>query len=610
MNERLEHPMAQRPARARLRDRATLASRYAAAAATATVGIDQLADPMPAATAVVGAAATVAVGRVHGRWLDRTGRIPAHADADPLGYARDQAARQGSGAFIGLDASDVKAGIVHAPSETAVLVLGPPRRGKSSGLIIPSVLTAPGAVISTSTKPDVLSATAASRSQFGRVWLFDPTGQIPLSDLPEGVRMLRWSPLDSAKDWGSARRLSQAMVGASPAAKGTKHEGHWTSRAAALLAPMLYAASGARLEIKDVVAWILAGDIEIPTLILDRFAQQRDQDAAIALQVLQGVQHAADQERQSIWSTTADVIDVYTTHEALAAASNSNWQPHTFVDTADTIYIAASAEHQRAVAPLVVALLEAVRNAQYARHRSNALNKTPQGAPVTFALDEVANVAPIESLPAIVSEAGGQGLHVIAAVQDLSQVRGRWGTDIADGFLSLFQHVVVLGGVRDTRTLEAVSTICGNYDRIQASRTKTRSRSTFKPWQLGNTSIAHGTSANRQRRLDAGEIYALHDGTALHLHGSGWRPIRLAAHFAHPRWKRVLAAAPERLHTHDPDDRDHEQIDLEVAGGLDGPARVPAELAGRLRSATRVHRLRRAPVRSRSDVVRETKESL
>jgi hypothetical protein len=249
---------------------------------------------------------------------------------------------------------------------------------------------------------------------------------------------------------------------------------------------------------------------------------------------------------------------------------------------------------------LVVALLEAVRNAQYARHRANALAKLAQGSPVTLALDEVANVAPIESLPALVSEAGGQGLHVIAAVQDLSQVRGRWGGEVADGFLSLFQHVLVLGGVRDTRTLEAISTICGDYDRTQTTRTKTRSRATFRPWQLGSTSIAHGTNTQRQRRLDAGDIYALDDGTALHLHGSGWRPVRLAAHYAHPRWQRVLAAAPDHLHI---DGVDAQPRDVPVAAAM---ANHP--------SHGRTHRAAR-PTRQRSpepspQAARDRQESL
>ncbi|MPZ29329.1 MAG: TraM recognition domain-containing protein, partial [Micromonosporaceae bacterium] len=220
------------------------------------------------------------------------------------------------------------------------------------------------------------------------------------------------------------------------AAKGTRHESHWTSRASALLGPLLYAAASVRLQMRDVVGWVLSGDINTADLILEWAADRGDGDADLARMVLGGVQRAADQERQSIWSATADVIDVYTTDQALDSCERSNWEPHQFAASADTVYVAAPAEHQAAVAPLVVALIEAVRDAQYSRHRAAALAEIPHGKPVSLVLDEVANIAPIASLPALVSEAGGQGLHTIAAVQDLSQVRGRWGADIADGFLS------------------------------------------------------------------------------------------------------------------------------------------------------------------------------
>ena len=67
-------------------------------------------------------------------------------------------------------------------------------------------------------------------------------------------------------------------------------------------------------------------------------------------------------------------------------------------------------------------------------------------------LDEVANIAPIHDLPAHVSEAGGQHLHVMACLQDLSQARNRWGDAAADGFLSLFQTKLILTGIADSRT--------------------------------------------------------------------------------------------------------------------------------------------------------------
>ena len=57
------------------------------------------------------------------------------------------------------------------------MILGPPRSGKTSTIVIPSLLAAPGAVVSTATKRDVLDATWRARSQVGQVWVFDPTGE-------------------------------------------------------------------------------------------------------------------------------------------------------------------------------------------------------------------------------------------------------------------------------------------------------------------------------------------------------------------------------------------------------------------------------------------------
>ncbi|MGH8905265.1 MAG: type IV secretory system conjugative DNA transfer family protein [Egibacteraceae bacterium] len=495
-----------------------LATAGRAAVALLVLAVPLLARPpwWLAATVLV---VTVTASRGAARQRIRSGLLPAGVDA--LDAVRADAAWCGGGAFIGIDA---EVGVVHAPVESACLVLGPPRRGKTSAVIIPSVLCAPGAALVTSTKPDVLMATAAARSRYGRVYAFDPTGQS--SDLPDGVIRLRWSPLDAAGTWESARRLASAMVAASPAAKGTRHESHWTSRAAALLGPLLYTAALSGRDMVDVVGWVLKGDTKTAQKILGAAADDGLADAILASQVLEGVDRAADQERQSIWSATADVIDVYTTAEALEAATCSNFDPASFVYSADTVYIAAAAEQQNACAPLVVALIEAVRDAQYRRHRAATIAGQACWPPVSLILDEVANVAPIASLPALVSEAGGQGLHVLAAIQDLSQVRGRWGADVADGFLSLFGHVLVLGGIRDTRTLEALSVMCGEWTN--------HDQTIWRPW------------------ISPGAIYGLASNQALYLWGASWSLIGLAPHFAHPRWRAALAAAPERLCVWDP----------------------------------------------------------
>jgi type IV secretory pathway TraG/TraD family ATPase VirD4 len=68
-------------------------------------------------------------------------------------------------------------GLVLADPQHAALVLGPPRSGKTSAVAVPNVLCAPGPLIVTSTKTDLLAATIAARAEVGRCWLLDPEGR-------------------------------------------------------------------------------------------------------------------------------------------------------------------------------------------------------------------------------------------------------------------------------------------------------------------------------------------------------------------------------------------------------------------------------------------------
>jgi type IV secretory pathway TraG/TraD family ATPase VirD4 len=80
-----------------------------------------------------------------------------------------------------------------------------------------------------------------------------------------------------------------------------------------------------------------------------------------------------------------------------------------------------------------------------------------------WALDELANIAPLPDLPATISEGASQGLVVLACLQDLSQARTRWGA-AADGFATLFTHKLVLPGIADLATLRQISALAGHID--------------------------------------------------------------------------------------------------------------------------------------------------
>jgi type IV secretory pathway TraG/TraD family ATPase VirD4 len=154
-----------------------------------------------------------------------------------------------------------------------------------------------------------------------------------------------------------------------------------------------------------------------------------------------------------------------------------------------------------------------------------------------LALDEVANIAPIPDLPAMVSEGAGQGLLVLACLQDLSQARSRWGA-AADGFLSLFGTTVVLRGIADTRTLRDISALAGERE----VRAMTVSRSAGR-WGRVRPSTSVGTA--RQPCLPVDAVAHGRPGGALVL-GPDKVVEEIALTPAHERspWRELLP--PER----------------------------------------------------------------
>jgi type IV secretory pathway TraG/TraD family ATPase VirD4 len=436
---------------------------------------------------------------------------------------RELCAAHDGGAFLGL----AGARPVCANQEHAVLVLGAPRSGKTSAVVIPSVLACPGALVSTSTKTDVRDTTARSRTRLGRVWAFDPTGE---TDIAPHVDELRWSPVAAASRWDDALHTARAMTLAAPAiGRGTEGQHHWAERAAALLAPLLHAAHTSSLGIEDVLTWVLLHDVEAAGTILQKAG------AKVACNVLLGIAKTDERERSSIFSATAGVLALYNTDAARQAASTPNFDPDKFAASTDAIYITAPAHRQALCAPLVVGLLEQIRHATYRRHAEH-----PDATPVFFCLDEVANIAPIHDLPALVSEAGGQGLHVMACLQDLSQARTRWGDHAADGFLTLFQTKLVLPGISDPRTLEALSVVLGEIDRPMPNITTGVSETRTFAWMAPPTTTrSHSVGYNtvRQRRVPPGEIAAIPQGSGMLITGAYRQRLRLTPYHACEPWR-------------------------------------------------------------------------
>jgi type IV secretory pathway TraG/TraD family ATPase VirD4 len=432
------------------------------------------------------------------------------------------------------------------PPEQSVMVLGPPRSGKTTAVIIPNVLAAAGPVVSTSTKPDVLDATLGARSAVGRCLLFDPTSSVTRV---HGLERLRWSPLQSCGSWlgslATARSLVDVGTGAGTGRGRHGESSHWTERAQALLAPLLHAAALDGADMGTVLTWVDRHQALPAQQVL---AGTGHSATSLARNLLDGIVTTDERELSGIWSTASGALAGFRSEQVLEATTAPDFDAGAFVRSADTLYIAAPSHRQALVAPLVVGLIEDVRQATYAL-AAETEGRGPIRPPVLLALDEVANIAPLPELPSMISEGGGQGLVTLACLQDLSQARHRW-PDHADGFPSLFGSTVVLPGIGDVRTLQALSTLAGDEE-VPIRTVSVGRNPTGHPFADlitgGRPHLGESATTQRRPRLPADAIAR---GVAGHVlvfdrrNQPDWIPTA-ASHLAEPwrtlrSWSRLL----------------------------------------------------------------------
>jgi hypothetical protein len=94
---------------------------------------------------------------------------------------------------------------VYAGFEKLQLVIAPPQRGKSAAAA-GRIIDAPGPVVATSIRADLIAATAGLRQRHGQVHVFNPEGAGNYRST------FRWDPVDGSQDMATAVRRAGYMV--------------------------------------------------------------------------------------------------------------------------------------------------------------------------------------------------------------------------------------------------------------------------------------------------------------------------------------------------------------------------------------------------------------
>lgn len=348
---------------------------------------------------------------------------------------------------------------VFVPAEEPLLLVAPPRSGKT-GELGNQILDAPGAVLVTSVRDDLVRLTAHLRTRSGPVWVFDPAGVLP-ADAP--WPRVRWSPLSACQDPGVALRRAAFLVNAAETS-GVTDRGFWEAAAARPLRAMLHAAALAGYTMADVATWARTGD-QTPVRVL-RNEPAAAEGWADALEQFYALAGTADATHHSVLQTLANTLD-FMQHPGIAEIAGGpaghGFDVDSWLRERGTLYLIApeGASAAGLVAPIFTALVGDVWERTIAAGQATAARRVdPQPH---FVLDEAPNICRIP-LAEYSSTAAGWGIKLMAAIQDPSQLEAVWGRDAAAAIDGNLTTKVVWGGIQRAESRETISKLAGEAD--------------------------------------------------------------------------------------------------------------------------------------------------
>ncbi|HET7476176.1 MAG TPA: TraM recognition domain-containing protein [Dermatophilaceae bacterium] len=355
---------------------------------------------------------------------------------------------------------------VWASVEDSTLLIGPPRSGKGLHVVINAILDAPGAVVTTSTRPDNLTVTLRARQRRdGPVAVFDP--QRLAEGIPAG---LRWSPIRGCHDPLTAMIRANGFAAATGlSAGGVESGGFWEGKTRTALQSLLHAAALDGRAPAELFRWTLD-----PSAASEAVAILGSHpNAALGWDDSLGAMIDADPKtRDSIWQGVSLALAPLADPRVLDAVTpgpDEHFDPETFLTEEGTLYLLATGAGAGASAALVAGFVEdLIETARRLAARSPGARLDP---PLLLALDEIGNLAPLPSLPTLMAEGGGTGITTMPVLQSLAQARDRWSEHQAGAIWDASIVKIILGGASNSRDLQDLATLIGERDEYTDSVT-------------------------------------------------------------------------------------------------------------------------------------------
>ncbi|AGG66195.1 type IV secretory system conjugative DNA transfer family protein [Corynebacterium callunae] len=419
----------------------------------------------------------------------------------------EQLAEKYPGLKFGTVVGNRKRGLYSSWEDLYLVIFGP-RMGKTTTQVIPAIVDAPGVVMTTSNKRDIVDETVAFTSARGNVWVFDP------QRIAAGFDQNPWffDPLDSLRenpDMMDSAALALADIFLCAQSGDTSGgDSYFHNAGRDLTSRLLMAAAIGGRPISDVFIWANDDSDRTPVAILSGDGGWDQQASALA-----ATYSITERTRSGIFSQAAQMVAPLGRKEAVKwvtpTAGARRFIPADFVRTAhDTLYV-LSKEGPDSAAALTTALVASIMQAA---ERYGEANGGRLPVPLVAALDEAANVVRWPELPKLYSHYGSRSIILMTILQSYAQGVSVWGEEGMEALWSASAIMLYGGGVRDEKMLSKMVELIGDAEERSKSVSSSRD----------GRSVS--TSLHEKKILTVAELSSLEQGRAI-VFATKHRPI-------------------------------------------------------------------------------------
>lgn len=395
-------------------------------------------------------------------------------DTEPL--SRDQVEATARRLKVGTDSFGLPVGRavrdnrpLYSDFEAVAIAIAGPRTGKTTCWVVPRILAAPGFVVATSNKPDIVELTRQVRCGRGQVWVFDP------EQIVGEPQSFWWNLLGYVTDSKHATVMAQALMDASRPAAGGQSNPFFDTGARDLVARFLLAAAKSGRSLAAVKQWVNDPSDDEAVALLRQAGEHEKADE------LQATLNMVEVTRSGIFAGAQQIMEFTADERIMSWVTPNGWiselRPEDLVSGADTLYL-LSQEGPVSAAPVVTALTMALTEAamEHAKRQPGGRLSIPG----LVMLDEAANVCRWGQLPSLYSHFGSRGILVDTILQSWSQGVTAWGREGMQTLWSASNVKVYGGSVAEPEFLSMISDLIGSHwvDQVQTTSSRGGSSST------------------------------------------------------------------------------------------------------------------------------------